>query len=233
MQTIVVRRDVLAQEKQDAAKERARLISRGTFVINVVSSPGAGKTSLLSAVAQHWQGKHTMAVLVGDLETDRDAQRLAPYVPVTQLTTGGACHLELSLVHRGLMALGDPQVDFLFIENIGNLVCPASHDLAEHLRVVLLSVTDGDDKPGKYPKMFRTSQALVISKSDLLPYVPFQIDAAVADAKRIQPQLDTFTVSSLKGDGIKAWCDYLEVCRHRLLQRHQELLLNERQDHRA
>lgn len=233
MQTIVVRRDVLAQEKQDAAKERARLMARGTFVINVVSSPGAGKTSLLSAVAQYWQGRHTMAVLVGDLETDRDAQRLAPYVPVTQLTTGGACHLDLSLVHRGLMALGDPQVDFLFIENIGNLVCPASHDLAEHLRVVLLSVTDGDDKPGKYPKMFRTSQALIISKSDLLPYVPFQIDAAVADAKRIQPQLDTFTVSSLKGDGINAWCDYLEVCRHRLLQRHQELLLNERQDHRA
>jgi hydrogenase nickel incorporation protein HypB len=230
MQTIVVRRDVLAQEKQDATKERARLIARGTFVVNVVSSPGAGKTSLLAAMAQYWNGKHSMAVLVGDLETDRDAQRLAPYVPVTQLTTGGACHLDLSLVHRGLIALGDPHVDFLFIENIGNLVCPASHDLAEHLRVVLLSVTDGDDKPGKYPKMFRTSQALVISKIDLLPYVPFQVDSAVADAQRIQPKLETFTVSSLKSDGISAWCAYLESCRHQALQYQQELSLDERQN---
>lgn len=215
--TIVVRRDVQREEKRDAELERSLLGKQETFVVNLVSSPGAGKTALLAELAQFWQGRHTMAVLVGDLETDRDAQRLAPYMPVTQLTTGGACHLELPLVHRGRMALGDPKVDFLFIENIGNLVCPASHDLGEHLRIVMLSVTDGDDKPGKYPKMFRTSQALIISKSDLLPYVPFQVDAAVKDAKAIQPKLSSFVVSALNRDGLEELSRYLEEERERCL----------------
>ena len=215
--TIVVRRDVQREEKRDAELERSLLGKQETFVVNLVSSPGAGKTALLAELAQYWQGRHTMAVLVGDLETDRDAQRLAPYMPVTQLTTGGACHLELPLVHRGRMALGDPKVDFLFIENIGNLVCPASHDLGEHLRIVMLSVTDGDDKPGKYPKMFRTSQALIISKSDLLPHVPFQVDAAVKDAKAIQPKLSSFVVSALNRDGLEELSRYLEEERQRCL----------------
>ncbi len=215
--TVVVRRDVQREEKRDAELERSLLGKQETFVVNLVSSPGAGKTALLAELAQYWQGRHTMAVLVGDLETDRDAQRLAPYMPVTQLTTGGACHLELPLVHRGRMALGDPKVDFLFIENIGNLVCPASHDLGEHLRIVMLSVTDGDDKPGKYPKMFRTSQALIISKSDLLPHVPFQVDAAVRDAKSIQPKLSSFVVSALNREGLEELSRYLEEERERCL----------------
>jgi hydrogenase nickel incorporation protein HypB len=216
---IVVRRDILADAKADAAVERQRLMERGTLVVNLVSSPGAGKTALLQATARHWQSKFSMAVLVGDLETDRDAQRLAPYVPVAQLTTGGACHLELPLVRRGLIALGDPQVDFLFIENVGNLVCPASHDLGEHLRVVMLSVTDGDDKPGKYPKMFRTSHFIVISKTDLLPYVPFQVENAVRDALSVQPALSAIALSSQTGDGIDQWCRLLEEARERLILR--------------
>jgi hydrogenase nickel incorporation protein HypB len=154
---------------------------------------------------------------VGDLETDRDAQRLSPYVPVAQLTTGGACHLELPLVRRGLMELGDPAVDFLFIENVGNLVCPASHDLGEHARIVMLSVTDGDDKPGKYPKMFRTSHAMVISKVDLLPYVPFQVENAIRDATSIQPSLMPILVSSQTGSGVEEWCRFLEQTRERLV----------------
>lgn len=215
---IMVRRKVLDEERADAAEERLRFSQRGTLVVNLLSSPGAGKTSLLEATARQFGGRHSMAVLVGDLETDRDAQRLARYVPTVQLTTGGACHLELPLVKRGLAELGDPRVDFLFIENVGNLVCPASHDLAEHLRVVLLSTTEGDDKPGKYPKIFRTSQALVITKSDLLPYVPFNVDSAVADARRIQPQLSVMTLSALDGTGIEPWCQYLERQREAILQ---------------
>jgi hydrogenase nickel incorporation protein HypB len=215
MQTIIVRRDVQAEARRDAEAERQELLLRGTFVVNLVSSPGSGKTSLLAEMAKYWQNRYSMAVLVGDLETDRDAQRLAPFCPVTQLTTGGACHLELPLVHRGRMALGDPLVDFLFIENIGNLVCPASHDLGEHLRVVMLSVTDGDDKPGKYPKMFRTSQSLIITKSDLLPYVPFRVEAALNDAKSIQPNLACFVLSSLKQSGIDTFCAYLEEQREK------------------
>ena len=208
--TITVRRDVLATARADAEQQRGELARRGTCVINLLSSPGAGKTTLLQATARAWAGKRSMAVLVGDLETDRDAQRLAPLVPTAQLTTGGACHLELPLVQQGLAALGDPHVDFLFVENVGNLVCPASHDLAEHLRVVLISTTEGDDKPGKYPKMFRTSDAMLISKTDLLPHVPFSVDLVTADARRIQPQLDVMSVCALHGTGIDVWCDYLD-----------------------
>lgn len=220
--TIIVSRDVQAEQKVDASKERERLGQRGTLVVNLLSSPGAGKTSLLEATARHFSNRRSMAVLVGDLETDRDAQRLAPLVPVTQLTTGGACHLELPLVQRGLEALGDPAVDFLFIENVGNLVCPASHDLAEHLRVVIISTTEGDDKPGKYPKMFRTSQAMVITKLDLLPHVPFSIEAVTADAHRIQPQLEVLTNCALDGSGIANWCDFLEKQHQQLLAKNHE-----------
>lgn len=209
-QTIIIKRDLQAEQKADAAVERARLGRRGTLVVNLLSSPGSGKTSLLEATARHFAGRRSMAVLVGDLETDRDAQRLAPLVPVAQLTTGGACHLELPLVQRGLTALGDPEVDFLFIENVGNLVCPASHDLAEHLRVVLISTTEGDDKPGKYPKMFRTSDAMIITKLDLLPHVPFSVEAVTADAQRIQSALQVISCCSLTGSGIQDWCDFLE-----------------------
>lgn len=208
--TIIVHRDIQAEAKASAESLRTRLGRRGTLVVNLLSSPGAGKTTLLEATARHFAGRRTMAVLVGDLETDRDAQRLAPLVPTAQLTTGGACHLELPLVEQGLAALGDPPVDFLFIENVGNLVCPASHDLAEHLRVVLVSTTEGDDKPGKYPKMFRTSQAMLVTKTDLLPHVPFSVDAVTEDARRIQSRLDVLSVCPLHGHDIAAWCDYLE-----------------------
>lgn len=210
--TVRVDRDVQSDRKQRASALRNELTQQGTLVINLVSSPGAGKTSLLEATARHWKDRHSMAVLVGDLATERDAERLRPLIPVEQLTTGGACHLELSLVEQGLAKLPSREVEFLFIENIGNLVCPASHDLAEHRRVALLSTTEGDDKPGKYPKMFRTSDAMVISKTDLLPHVPFVVQTAVDDAHRIQPQLDCLTVCSLTGDGIEEWCRWLESC---------------------
>jgi len=216
-QVITIRRDVLAEAKASASIQREHFTRCGTLVVNLVSSPGAGKTSLLEATARSMTGRYRLAVLVGDLETDRDAQRLAPLVPVAQLSTGGACHLELPLVQRGLKALGNPELDFLFIENVGNLVCPASHDLAEHVRVVLLSTTEGDDKPGKYPKMFRTSHALVITKLDLLPYVPFSLAAAAEDARRIQPAMEVMSACALDGRGIDRWCEYLVERRQQLL----------------
>jgi hydrogenase nickel incorporation protein HypB len=216
-QVVIVERDVLAKSRASAAEFRGERSTAGTLVVNLVSSPGAGKTSLLAATARHWSGRHSLAVLVGDLATDRDAQRLAPLVEVVQMTTGGACHLELPLVERAFQQLVRPEVDFLFVENVGNLVCPAAHDLGEHMRVVLLSVTEGDDKPGKYPKMFRTSGALVISKTDLLPYVPFSLDAAASDARRIQPQLPVLPLSAQQGTGVDAWCSFLEQSRTRML----------------
>ncbi len=208
-QTITVNRDLKADLKEQATRFRQRMSDQGTLVVNLVSSPGAGKTSLLQRTATKIGDEYRLAVLVGDLATDRDAERLKPYVPVQQLTTGGACHLEIPLVESGYELLNQSDLDILFIENVGNLVCPASHDLGEHLRVTLLSVTEGDDKPGKYPKMFRTSQAMVITKSDLLPYVPFEVSSAVEDARRIQPELDFLTTSSLSLAGVDEWCEFL------------------------
>lgn len=216
-QTIPVDKDVLSPARQAALELRSEFTRRGVFIVNLVSSPGAGKTSLLEATAKHWAGQGKMSVLVGDLATDRDAQRLAPLAPTVQLTTGGACHLEMPLIRRGLDQLGAVNTDFLFIENIGNLVCPASHDLGEHLRVVVLSTTEGDDKPGKYPKMFRTSHLLVITKTDLLPYVPFSVAAATADARLIQPQLQTVAVCAREGRGIAEWCAWLDGARNQML----------------
>jgi hydrogenase nickel incorporation protein HypB len=214
--TVNVNQPVLADQQRQADALRESFRRRGTLVVHLVSSPGAGKTSLLEATARHWAGSRKAAVLVGDLATDRDAERLAKYLPARQLTTGGACHLELPLVLRGLESLPDDRYDFLFIENVGNLVCPASFDLGEHLRVALLATTEGDDKPGKYPKLFRTSHALVINKTDLLPYVPFSVDAATADARRIQPDLRVLTASAWKDVGIADWCAYLDEQRARL-----------------
>jgi hydrogenase nickel incorporation protein HypB len=211
--TILIDRDIQASRRAAAESLRQSFTHQGTLVVNLVSSPGAGKTSLLEATCRHWQDRWQVAVLVGDLETDRDAQRLQPYVPVQQLTTGGACHLELSLVQHGLERLPDQHFDFLFIENIGNLVCPASHDLAEHLRVVLLSTTEGDDKPGKYPKMFRSSQAMLITKLDLLPHVSFSIANATDDARRIRGDLQVLPVCATSGAGIAQWCRMLEQYR--------------------
>lgn len=208
--TVAVNRDLQSERRAAADAFRAELTRRRIFCVNLISSPGAGKTTLLQQTAKAWGEPGRLAVLVGDIATDRDAERLAPYLPVKQLTTGGACHLELPLVQTGLKHLNLDGIEFLFIENIGNLVCPASHDLGEHLRVVVLSVTEGDDKPAKYPKAFRTSQACVISKMDLHLYVPFQLPAVMEDARRIQPQMSFFPVSALQQQGLTAWCQYLQ-----------------------
>ncbi|MCA9191735.1 MAG: hydrogenase nickel incorporation protein HypB [Planctomycetales bacterium] len=218
IQHIEVHTDLAEAKKRAACEFRTSMANQGTFVVNLVSSPGAGKTSLLEATAKHWGASHQCAVLVGDLATHRDADRLAPFFPVRQLTTGGACHLELELVARGLAELPQLPYQYLFIENVGNLVCPASHDLGEHVRVVLVSTTEGDDKPGKYPKMFRTSQLLVVTKTDLLNYVPFSVDNLVQDARRIQGSLETIEVCSLSQFGISIWCDWLTKQREQMLQ---------------
>jgi hydrogenase nickel incorporation protein HypB len=216
-ETVAVGRDVLAEKKAAAERFRSTRACCQTLVVHVLSSPGAGKTALLEALGKVYGPPGRMAVLVGDLATDRDAKRLERLVPVVQITTGGACHLEIPLVERAFGGLPPKQFDFLFIEDVGNLVCPASHDLGHHLRILVQSVTEGDDKAGKYPKAFRTAQALVISKTDLLPHVPFSVEQAVADAKRIQPDLAILRVCAPEGIGIPALCDYLEVERSRAI----------------
>lgn len=215
--TIKVNRDIRAEHLAAATKFRNNMAEQGTLVVRLISSPGSGKTMLLEKTAESLGRSHAVGVLVGDVETDRDAKRLAPYAPTVQITTGGACHLEIPLVERAFQKLKKPRLDVLFIEDVGNLICPASHDLGEHLRVLLLSTTEGDDKPGKYPKAFRTSDVVVISKADLLPYVPFSVKHAEKDARRVQPALKIFTLSAQNGEGVAAWCDFLQSEREHLL----------------
>jgi hydrogenase nickel incorporation protein HypB len=193
-------------------------------VVRLLSSPGAGKTTLLQKTAAMLGERFRIGILVGDVETERDAERLRPFAPSVQITTGGACHLELPLVRRALPQLGGEAFDFLFIEDVGNLICPASHDLGEHLRVIVLSTTEGDDKPGKYPKAFRTSQVVVISKTDLLPHVPFAVERAQADARMVQSQLRFFSVCALRDEGIREWCDFLQAERQKTLSLTQTCL---------
>lgn len=209
-QTVLVQRDLREERRLAARAFQAECTQAGTFVVRLLSSPGAGKTTLLQKTAAMLGERFRVGILVGDVETERDAERLRPFAPSVQITTGGACHLELPLVRRALPQLGGEPFDFLFIEDVGNLICPASHDLGEHLRVIVLSTTEGDDKPGKYPKAFRTSQVVVISKTDLLPHVPFSVEQAQADARLVQSQLRFFSVSALRGEGIREWCDLLQ-----------------------
>ncbi len=209
-ETVNVKRDIRAERRAAAESFRQEMTRRGTLVVRLLSSPGAGKTTLLQKTAERLGKDHRVGVLVGDVETERDAERLSPFAPAVQITTGGACHLELPLVERALPLLGNQSFDFLFIEDIGNLICPASHELGEHLRIIVLSTTEGDDKPGKYPKAFRTSQVVIISKLDLLPHVPFSVEAARSDAVRVQPDLHFLSVCALSGEGVDQWCDFLQ-----------------------
>jgi len=181
-----------------------------------MSSPGSGKTTLLEALAGRLGGRYRMAVIEGDIETERDAERIrARGIPAWQITTGGACHLEAKMIGK-VLAEVPADLDFLFIENVGNLVCPASYDLGESLRLVLLSSPEGDDKPKKYPEAFLSSHVLVLTKSDLIPHLPFDAGRARREALEINPGLEVFTVSALTGDGMDALEAFLAGEREKL-----------------
>lgn len=180
------------------------------LVVNVCSSPGSGKTTLMQETGKRLADRLTMAVLVGDPETERDAIRMRDVgINALQIVTGGMCHIEAQMIYQALDHINLTGVDLLFIENVGNLVCPAAFDLGEDLRVTLLATTEGDDKPKKYPRMFLTSELMVVSKADLLPYVPFKVDNVVQDARDVNPDIEVLTISSTTGEGIDAWCDWL------------------------
>ena len=180
------------------------------LVINVCSSPGSGKTTLMQETGKRLAGNINMAVLVGDPETERDAIRMREVgINALQIVTGGMCHIEAQMILQALDHINLDGVDLLFIENVGNLVCPAAFDLGEDFRVTVLASTEGDDKPKKYPRMFLTSELMVISKADLLPYVPFSIEAVTKDAREVNPDIEVMTISSLKGEGLDDWCEWL------------------------
>ena len=212
---VEVHQSLLAANLEQAKKNRQHIEAMGAVAINMISSPGSGKTTLLEHTIDYIGDKIRIGVIEGDIETERDADRIrAKGIPVVQLTTGGACHLDAPLVHKGLHALEkqskDGKFDIIFIENVGNLVCPASFDLGEHNRIILLSVPEGSDKPAKYPTTFNGAQALVITKTDLLSYFDFSMEEAVSEALRLNPDLTIMKLSATKGVGMEAWIAYLD-----------------------
>jgi hydrogenase nickel incorporation protein HypB len=208
--TVVLQQKVLARNDSLAAANRAWLAERGILAVNLMSSPGAGKTTLLERTARDVGGELGLAVIEGDQETTLDAARIeAAGCPVAQINTGAGCHLDASMVARGLRALGPRPGSLLVIENVGNLVCPALFDLGEAARVVISSVTEGADKPAKYPQMFRDADLVLLSKVDLLPYLDFDTARHAADLGRISPRTAILPVSASTGEGLPAWYDWL------------------------
>jgi hydrogenase nickel incorporation protein HypB len=208
---IEVRERVMARNDELAASVRERLERHAVASLNLVSSPGSGKTLLLERTLASLGDELTMAVVTGDVQTQNDADRLAKHTSglVQAVVTHGACHLDARQVQESLDVLDLDKTDILFVENVGNLVCPASWDLGEEAKVVIFSVTEGEDKPLKYPKMFQQSRYAVLNKVDLLPYVPFDVDRAVAAAREVNPDLQFFFTSALTGEGLEPWFDFL------------------------
>ncbi|MFZ0136721.1 MAG: hydrogenase nickel incorporation protein HypB [Candidatus Sulfotelmatobacter sp.] len=221
MDRVPLERKVLSENDRIAAELRARFQEHGILCLNFVSSPGSGKTSLLERTLEALPRQDRVAVLTGDIQTENDANRLKRFqFPVKQITTGGTCHLDARMIERHLADWNLEDLDLLLIENIGNLVCPASYDLGEAAKIVVLSVTEGEDKPLKYPSIFFKSDLLVLNKIDLLPYVPFEINEAVDNARKVHPGMEVVKVSCLAGNGLHEWMTWLA---HRR-QLHKSLL---------
>ena len=213
MQISVVR-NVLEANERIARQLRDMFKQKGILVLNLMSSPGAGKTSLLERTLADLRDEFKMAVIEGDLQTDNDARRVAATgAQAVQINTEGGCHLDGSMVLEATNQLDLAGLDILFVENVGNLVCPAEFSVGEDCNVALLSVTEGDDKPEKYPLMFHLSTVMLLNKTDLLPYVDFSLDAASAHARKLNKDIEIFPVAVRKGDGMDAWYDWLRKAR--------------------
>jgi hydrogenase nickel incorporation protein HypB len=207
-----IERDILSKNNDYARQNRERFARTGTFVLNLVSSPGSGKTTLLCRTMEALKQRLPIAVIEGDQQTSNDAERIrATGVKAVQVNTGKGCHLDAHIVGHALDGLGLEQGGVLFIENVGNLVCPAAFDLGEAHKVVVLSVTEGEDKPAKYPDMFAASDLMLLTKSDLLPHLDFDVGACMAAALRVNPHLQILTVSAKTGDGLAAFIAWIEA----------------------
>ena len=207
VRVIDVRERVMARNDEIAATVRQRVEAEGVLALNLVSSPGAGKTTLLERTLDALGDEMSIAVVTGDVQTQNDADRIARHTPalVQAVVTGGACHLDASQVDRALEAIDLTRTDLLFIENVGNLVCPAAWDLGERAKVVLFSVTEGEDKPLKYPRMFREARYAVMTKIDLLPHLSFDLARAIGAMREVNPELELFRTSATTGEGMDAW----------------------------
>ena len=208
--TIDVGTKILDDNDKQATSNRKHLSTHNIFAVNLMSSPGSGKTTLIEKTIDLLNGKLKIGVIEGDLETEKDTERIKKKgVPAHQITTGQACHLDAFMVHQGLHHLPLGDLDIVFVENVGNLVCPASYDLGTHLNVVLLSTTEGDDKPAKYPVMFRQADMLLITKTDLLPHLDYNVETVINEAKRINPKIEIMITSPKTGEGMNDWVEFI------------------------
>ncbi|MFV0481412.1 MAG: hydrogenase nickel incorporation protein HypB [Campylobacteraceae bacterium] len=208
--TIQVITKILDANDKEAISNREHFEEHGIFAINLMSSPGAGKTTLLEATIE--EGSLKIGVIEGDLETNQDANRIIKKgAPAYQITTGQACHLDAFMVHEALHHLPLQGLDIVFVENVGNLVCPASYDVGTHLNVVLLSIPEGDDKPAKYPVMFKNADVLLLTKCDLLPHFDFRVEHAIKEARKLNPKVDIMEIDSKSKKGIDKWVNYLKM----------------------
>lgn len=210
MERVPLERKVLNENARLAEELRARFAEHSVLCLNLISSPGSGKTTLIERTLESFSPTERVAVLTGDIQTDNDAQRLARFgFPVRQITTGGTCHLDARMIEKALADWRLEDIDLLLIENVGNLVCPSSYDLGEAAKIVVLSVTEGEEKPLKYPSIFFKSELMILNKIDLLPYVPFQVETAVENARRVHAGIEIVQVSCLKKDGLEDWLGWL------------------------
>jgi len=208
---IAIEKGVLSENDRVAAGLRGAFAEAGTVCLNFIGSPGSGKTAFLEETLKRLPREIRTAILTGDIQTDADARRLAQYgYPVRQITTAGACHLDARMVEKNLEGWSPGDIDLLLIENVGNLVCPTSYDLGEEAKVVLLSVAEGEEKPLKYPGIFRKAELMILTKIDLLPYVPFRTDLARENAWRIHPGLEIIETSSITSAGFERWMTWLQ-----------------------
>ena len=204
-------KDILEANEVIAAQNRAFFTERGVYVVNLMGSPGAGKTTLLERTIEDLKVRKKIAVIEGDIATSRDAERIAAHaIPAVQINTGGACHLDGNMVRGGLGQLDLDGIDLLVVENVGNLVCPAEFNIGEDVKVMICSVTEGDDKPLKYPLMFQVSSVLLLNKIDLLPHVAFDLERFRADALKVNPSLKIMPLSCNTGEGLESWFRWLE-----------------------
>jgi hydrogenase nickel incorporation protein HypB len=207
---IKVIKNILGENDRIAAENQAMFQDKKVFVLNFMGSPGAGKTSVLEKTMERLKDKIKMAVIEGDLFTSKDAERIDKYgVPVIQINTAGGCHLDANMVQKTVKEMNLDELDLLVVENVGNLVCPAEFPVGEDARAVVLSVTEGDDKPLKYPLMFKESEIALLNKVDLAPYCNFNMESAKKDITSLHPGIEVLEVSCTKGQGIEEWCDWL------------------------
>jgi hydrogenase nickel incorporation protein HypB len=225
MNRVLLEQKVLSENDRLAASLRERFRENDVFCVNLISSPGSGKTSLLERTLAVLPKDANVAVLTGDIQTENDAARLKRFrFPVKQITTGGTCHLDARMIDRHLADWKLEDLDILFIENVGNLVCPSSYDLGEAAKIVVLSVTEGEDKPLKYPSIFFKSELLILNKTDLLPYVPFDPDLCEENARKVHPNMESLRVSCLSAAGFPEWLRWLEQRRAAFLKSKRELV---------